>query len=302
MLRADTQEEPMPPAPGVTTAPIVVGLDADHPIEQVIATAADLAAATGHPIRVVNATGVSVVPWTAEMLARQDDKVSSFLERLRHRSGRHVECKTVVANPAGALVQASQDAHVVVISSGPFGSMSAALLGATASQVAAHAHCPVLVLPQDQPAPTAGAVVVGVDADEHSAPAVALAFAEASRRSAPLVAVHAWWHDPPLLDTATWEQIEPDAIANRELQMSEMLAGCRAEYPDVAVREVLTRDRTVPALCTAALDAQLLVVGTRGHGGFAGLLLGSVSTRLIHQSPCPLLVVPSRPLPQAQPA
>jgi len=291
----------MKTAPRSTTAPIVVGIDADHPVEQVLATAAELSSATGHPIHVVNATGESVVPWTAEMLQRQEVKVSRLRDRLRDGSGSHIESETVVASPAGALVEASQDAHMVVISSGQLGSTSAALLGATASQVAAHAGCPVLVVPHDRLVPTRGPVVVGVDADEHSAAAVALAFAEASRRSAPLVAVHAWWHDLPeyLIDAWTLQRDEQEAIATRRLEMSEMLAGGRVDYPDVDVLEVITRDTTVAALCTAADDAQLLVVGTRGHGGFTGLLLGSVSTRLIHRSPCPLLVVPSRRPPEA---
>jgi nucleotide-binding universal stress UspA family protein len=277
-------------------APIVVGIDADHPVDQVLATAAELSSATGHPIHVVNATGESVVPWTAEMLHRQELRLCRLRDRLRHASGGEVDSETVVANPARALVEASRDAHLVVISSGQLGSASAALLGATASQVAAHASCPVLVVPTDQAVATRGPVVVGVDTDEHSAAAVAMAFAEASRRSAPLVAVHAWWHDVPeyLIDAWTLERGEQEAVESRRLEMSEMLAGGRADHPDVDVREVITRDTTVAALCTAAEDAQLLVVGTRGHGGFRGLLLGSVSTRLIHRSPCPLLVVPSR--------
>ncbi|MEO6020818.1 MAG: universal stress protein [Knoellia sp.] len=286
----------MTTAPRSVTAPIVVGLDADHPVEQVIATAADLSLATGRPIQVLNATGIGIVPWTAEMLGRQEAKLATLRDRLHDRSGIRVEAKTIVASPSKALVDASHDAHLLVISAGQFGTVSAGLLGATtAAHIAAHASCPVLVVATDQPTPTGGAVVVGVDIDAHSAPAVGLAFAEASRRSAPLVAIHAWWLDLPLglVDAKTWERGEAEARATRAREMSEMLAGWREEYPDVDVHEVFTRDAPVAALCTAAADAQLLVVGTRGHGGFAGLLLGSVSTRLIHQSPCPLLVVPS---------
>jgi nucleotide-binding universal stress UspA family protein len=73
--------------------------------------------------------------------------------------------------------------------------------------------------------------------------------------------------------------------------LAERLAGWQDKYPDVAVRRVLTRAQPVEALLDNAADAQLIVVGSRGHGGFAGAILGSTSQALIYHAGCPLLVV-----------
>jgi nucleotide-binding universal stress UspA family protein len=69
------------------------------------------------------------------------------------------------------------------------------------------------------------------------------------------------------------------------------MAGWQEKYPDVEVRRVVTRDRPVRCLLNHAVDAQLLVVGSRGRGGFSGMLLGSTSQALMYHAPCPLLVV-----------
>jgi nucleotide-binding universal stress UspA family protein len=73
--------------------------------------------------------------------------------------------------------------------------------------------------------------------------------------------------------------------------LAERLAGWQQEYPDVAVARVVTRDRPVRSLLQAAGAAQLVVVGSRGRGGFAGMLLGSTSHALTYHCPCPLVVV-----------
>ena len=65
------------------------------------------------------------------------------------------------------------------------------------------------------------------------------------------------------------------------------------KYPEVSVRRVVVRDRPVRQLLEQAQDAQLLVVGSRGHGGVSGMLLGSTSQALIYHAPCPLLVARS---------
>jgi nucleotide-binding universal stress UspA family protein len=121
-----------------------------------------------------------------------------------------------------------------------------------------------------------------------------MAFEEASLRGADLVAVHTWTEFTSDTEyayarqfTGDWDDVEAD---ERE-KLAVGLAGWQEKYPDVTVRQVVTRDRPVRCLLEHAADAQLVVVGSRGHGGFAGMLLGSTSQALIYHAPCPLLVV-----------
>ena len=82
------------------------------------------------------------------------------------------------------------------------------------------------------------------------------------------------------------------AVENCERELvAERMAGWQEKYPDVEVRRVVTRDRPVRCLLNHAVDAQLLVVGSRGRGGLSGMLLGSTSQALMYHAPCPLLVV-----------
>jgi nucleotide-binding universal stress UspA family protein len=137
-------------------------------------------------------------------------------------------------------------------------------------------------------------VVVGVDGSPTSEPALAMAFEEAAMRGADLVAVHAWIEFTSDTAYATARQflVNWDAVETREREtLAERLAGWQEKYPDVTVRRVVTGGQPTKRLLDQAVDAQLLVVGSRGRGGFAGMLLGSTSQALIHHAPCPLLVV-----------
>ena len=133
-------------------------------------------------------------------------------------------------------------------------------------------------------------VVVGVDGSPVSERALAFAFDEAALRGAPLVAVHTWLDlvaDPVVGLLTDWAAVE----AEEQVVLGERLAGWARKHPDVPVRRVVRRDGPTHALLTEAEGAQLVVVGSRGRGGFAGLLLGSVSHAVLHRSPCPVAVV-----------
>jgi nucleotide-binding universal stress UspA family protein len=291
---------------------VVVGVEGSESDEQPLQVAVAQARRHHRPLHVLHATAIGIVPWTPERLDRQRAITAACLERARVLDpDLSVSSSTVVDDQSAALVAGSRDASLVVMGAGRLGRVGSIVLGATTAKVASHAQCPVLVVPDawtgeesldgtEAAADATPPVVVGVDDEEHSVPALDWAFAEASARGAPLLALHAWWWDEPSPLSSPTEQQDGDdewlAVADSQrLAMSEMVAGRREKYPDVEVRIELTRGDTTAVLEQASDDAQLLVVGTRGRGGFSGLLLGSVSARALHHSRCPVVVVPSIP-------
>ncbi|MGP3684495.1 universal stress protein [Streptomyces sp. IBSNAI002] len=203
----------------------------------------------------------------------------------------------IVGEAVTALETESRTAQLLVVGHRGSDGLIHALLGSTAVHLAAHASCPVMVV-RGRPEP-AGPVLVAVDGSAQGQSAVAFSFNEAALRGADLAALHAWstWtdHDKP----APGRPLEiVDLIGDvRELQaaedrlLAEALSGYRARYPDVTVRPRLVRGRTRSALIEATGGAQLIVVGARGRGGFAGLVLGSVSQAVLHHALCPVIVV-----------
>lgn len=275
---------------------VVVGVDGSAAARRALDVAVQEARRLRRPLHALHATGVGIVPWTTERLEAQDLIADAAARQARETApGLDVTRSTEIADPAGALVAASELADLVVVDAGSLGHASGILLGSTSRAVAAHAHCPVLLTPHTGDWNTHGVVVVGVDASEHSVPAIAWAFAEASDRGAPLLAVHTWWWEEPdpFLSGRDWEGEWRDVAETQRLEVAEMLAGWQEKFPDVHVSTLLVRGHAATVLAEESRDAQLLVVGTRGRGGFAGLLLGSVSASLITQARCPVTVVPS---------
>lgn len=195
------------------------------------------------------------------------------------------------------LVGLSHSAPLVVVGSRGRSSFADLLVGSVATQLAAHAHCPVLVARGAPDLP--GGIVLGVDGSPESRPATAFAFAEASLRGVPLVAVHVWseWSVPPSppQDSSAPYARRPGMLReDEERVLAEALSGCGETWPDVNVERRSVHGRTREALIEAGEDAQLLVVGTRGRGGFSGMLLGSVSQAALHHAHCPVVVVPRK--------
>jgi nucleotide-binding universal stress UspA family protein len=204
---------------------------------------------------------------------------------------------TGVAITGGAtavLLDESRTAAVVVVGDRGLGGFTGLLVGSVAVQLAAHAGCPVLVS-RGRPAPTGG-VLLGVDGSPANDPAVGFAFDEAARRGCPLTAVHSWTHPvsagPGEILPLVYDVAEVEAEEARVFE--EALAGWREKYPDVEVRRRLVRGHVRPTLVEATSRSQLAVVGTRGRGGFTGLVFGSVSQAVLHHADCPVAIVPHR--------
>ncbi len=191
------------------------------------------------------------------------------------------------------LLDRSKSARTVVVGSRGLGAFQRGLLGSVSTAVVRHAHCPVTVIHERSATDSVSLgkpVLVGVDGSECSVAAVQYAFAEAARRKVDLVALHSWSDASTIALPANWDDVAEEERA----VLAERLAGFAEQYPDVQVRRIVVPDRPVRALLDASADAQLVVVGSRGRGGFTGMLLGSTSNALLHVVECPITVIRHR--------
>lgn len=286
-----------------TRTTIIVGVDGSTSALHAALWAADEAAQRHRPMRLVYANNEFAFGTTGGLAPPQSfyDSMQaagvqllagaeSAIRKLHPDLDISVDLQT--SAPVPSLLDQTQDAFLMVLGSRGNGGFRGILVGATAVALVAHGDCPVAVIrgaTEDAPPPTEGPVVVGVDGSPTSDAAIATAFDEANWRGAELVAVHAW-PDYASDRARSLGFSEGSEQAEKEL-LAARLAGWKEKYPDVDVRPVVTQGRPVKRLLELAAGAQLVVVGSRGNGGFTGMLLGSTSQALIRHATCPLMVV-----------
>lgn len=142
-----------------------------------------------------------------------------------------------------------------------------------------------------------GRIVVGVDGSDGARAALAWGLDEARLRGAAVDVVHAWHAPAPVVPgpygagPAVDDEMADSARVAAERVLEHQLQA--ADTTGVEVEPLLPSASASDALIDIARGADLLVVGTRGRGGFAGLLLGSVSQQISHHAPCPVVIVPT---------
>lgn len=293
----------------VAGAPVVVGVDGSPRSLTAVATAAAEAAARHRALRILHAytwppIGMIAAPGIpGPSLQACRALAESYLQAATEHAAKtapdvDTTSDTVVGAAAPALVAESRHANLLVLGDHGFGGIAELLVGSTAAQTAAHAACPLLVVRGDRQPD--GPVVAGVDGSARSMLALQYAAEQAVRHGTELVALHAWnGKDGTDLDAdlpMSYEFWSGDEQERRVL--AEAVAGLAARYPDLRIRREVRRGSARRLLTEWSRTAQLVVVGDRGHGGFAGLLLGSVSRYLLYRSACPIAIVrpaPARP-------
>ncbi|MBF6208273.1 universal stress protein [Nocardia sputi] len=190
------------------------------------------------------------------------------------------------APPIPVLRDRSKSARLLVVGTHGLGAFSRSILGSVSTALARHAACPVAVVPIDAERAD-GPVVVGVDGSACGARAVEIAFYEADHRGAEVVAVHTWSEFFRYASRAEMQSEGEEALA-------ESLAGFGEQYPQVRVRRVVVEDRPARRLLAEGANAQLIVVGSHGRGGFAGMTLGSVSQAVLHGATVPVIIARSQ--------
>jgi nucleotide-binding universal stress UspA family protein len=284
-------------------APIVVGIDGSAGAVAALSWAISEARLRRARLRLVHVLdGTAYLGYWSDDIAAGDDLRSlswTVLDgALTTCEGRDIDVEPCleIGSPANALIDRAHDAQLVVLGARGAGGFTGLLQGSTSLRVAMRAPCPVVVVPR-RPSiagrgPSSGRIVVGVDGTEASEAAIAFAFEEADLRRVGLTAVHAW--PPPPLRVAGSDSADDRAASDEQRALLvERLAGWCAKYPDVHVIQRFLRATAAHSVVDESEGAELTVVGSRGAGGFRGLLLGSVSHAVLHHAGSPVAVVRS---------
>lgn len=283
----------------MSTRTVLVGYDASPGARAAAVWALDHAARTGSTVDFLYAYEWPVwAPATATVAAPAvwpdgeiDRAVHGMLNevvanaRTTHPSVR-TRTSIVHAGAALTLIERSGESDLIVV--GRCGSSGVAgLLGSVSVAVSAHAHCPVVVAHADSTG--SGPVVVGVDDSASSHAALDFAIDQAAARGTRLRVIRAW---PPV--TGLWENtsIHPRVVpADERASFDDLVAGRREKNPGLVITAEAATEHPAAILSRASANAQLVVVGTRGHGPVAGTLLGSVSQHVLRHAAGSVAVV-----------
>jgi nucleotide-binding universal stress UspA family protein len=299
-----------PKGAGHTTGVIIVGIDgskcsrdaAQWAAAEAVHRHAALGLVFAYHLPPAGSSGYSPYPTNLLTDLREDGSgVLADTTAVLRRANPALEITTslVYGHPAAVLQKAAKRALLTVV--GSHGANRVAIaLGSVAAAVAEGCPGPVAVI-HDAVTTSTGPVVVGVDGSATSRAALEYAFAAADARKVSLIAVHCWT-DPSFdgsvpaysAGVVTVQQIQDEERALLDHELTEWVK----KYPNVRVQEAVIHDRPAAGLMDYAPFAQLIVVGSRGHGGVAGMLLGSTGQALIAHGTCPVVIVrpaPGRP-------
>ncbi|GII82233.1 universal stress protein [Sphaerisporangium siamense] len=278
---------------------IVVGVDGSSPATAAVEWAARDAARLNAAVKIVHVRE----PWSDtapfHSIPGFQDSLSEFCEgvvaaaaeRVRAYSP-DIEVSTVLAagTVVDTLMREARDADEVVLGSRGMGGFTGLVLGSVGLGVAGHFPGPVVIVRGSAETKT-GEVVVGYDGSPASEAAMDYAFAQAEARSARLRVVHAW--QSPLFSSfaVAYTDVVSDLYENHAEEFQRGLEPWLRKYPGVSAVGSSVFGAAVPALAEASRHADLVVVGSRGLGGFGSAVLGSVSHGVLHHSHCPVAIV-----------
>ena len=282
--------------------PVVVGIDGSASARSATQWAAGEASRrrTGlhlvHAYHLPPAGAAGYNPYPPHLLTDLREEGSDILAdtaREVKRNHPEVPVTTTLAygDPVTVLRHASRAAALTVVGARGASRVGVAL-GSVAAEIAKSCPVPVAVI-HPASSRTDGPVVVGVDDISTSATALEVALNYADTVHAPVIAVHCWtdWAVDGPVPAYSAVLANPDLLKKAESRrLTEAITQIQDKYPDVTVEQVVIHDRPSAALLTYAPSARLIVIGSRGHTGIAGMLLGSTGQALIAHSSCPVII------------
>lgn len=277
-----------------TVSRVVIGYDGSTHSQAALDTAIDEARARGVDLLVCHAVDVALYlpgrdhahEMTAER-AVQDAFARAAAVLGEKRVHTHIE----PGHPSSVLLRQAEADDLVVVGSHGYRPVTQMLVGSTSEAVAGHSTGPVLVVrhPAEHPH---GHIAVGVDGSEVSVRALAMAVDMAARDASTVRAIVSV---PPMIDAAgvVTGPDEP-TLQKAATELAGIVAEVTKDAAEVTVEDHVVQLHPIEAMLEHARGARMVVVGSRGRGGFTALVLGSVSRRLVHTAPCPVLVVHER--------
>jgi len=268
---------------------IVVGYDGSALADLALEWAAATARLEFASVLAVSVDHADDDPWSTQV-PESDLEHGPRVELILKEAGAQGSSERRSGHILPVLLDVARDARMLVVGSHGHGSVGEALLGSVSQHVARHADCPVVVV---RPVRSAvDKIIVGVDGSPGSENALEFACRRAELTGEVVVALHGWQELNVLVDR---KGNVPDSIARdleeRGLLLAEAVAGVSATHPDVVLIQEPIPVSPGRALVDASVGASLVVVGSRGRGAFAGMLLGSVSNDVLAHAHCPVAVV-----------
>lgn len=286
-----------------TEAGIVVAVDGSPSADAAIRWAAHDAQLRDKSLTIVHAVPPVTATWPTTPVLTEvtewqqgigqqilDDAVA--LAKGATHGALHISARLLSAAIVPGLVEMSSDAVMIVVGNRGRGRIARTLLGSVSTGLVHHSKCPVAVIRDQRPVDAfdRGPVLLGFDDSSASEAATSLAFDEASRRGVELVAVHAWWSSGTFELELEWDD---DIRIEVERTFAEKMEVWQRRYPGVSVHRIVVRDQPALRLVEYPGSPQLIVVGSRGRGGIASAILGSVSTAVVQAAQIPVIVARS---------
>ena len=283
-----------------TTHRIVVGVDGSEHSIAALEWAAVQAQRTGVALEIVASFGpcYQYLSRSDADQCMQDDVAEAMVRAEKLAPGVDITSTTFEGPPDTVLIREGAGADLLVVGSRGLGGFKGLLLGSVSRKCVHRARCPVVVVAQYGPGSnalmterdeTAHRIVVGIDGSPSSIAALEWAANQAELTGASLEVLMTWeW-----LTGYGWSPIDPDFDQERVCQtaLSDHLKPVRDAHPGISIQPMAIEGHPAPLLVRASEGADLLVVGSRGHGEFVGVLLGSVSEHCVISAHCPVLVL-----------
>ncbi|WP_055427629.1 universal stress protein [Bifidobacterium aesculapii] len=282
---------------------ILVGVDGSNASYKAAWWAANYAKHAGLTLQIVCAYSLpsyAAVSFDATYTAMGDDnaahsdaqEILSKAKAIADEQGVEAATLIVTGDPASVFVELSRNYNLIVIGNRGKGGLAERLLGTTSSSLPAYAYCPIVVVPYTDDDGnlmhlnnTITKVAVGSDESKWGLKALDIAASFA----------HAWGAELDVISAAPQgrgadEEVYASFLEDLETRVKPL----EEQYPDLKIDKRIVPGSAVDALTKASFDHDVVVVGSRGRGGFTGLLLGSTSQGLLQHAAGPVYVVPRK--------